>query len=149
MKISVPLRNHNVRILSAIIACLLLSVTVPSYASLCALAPLREYASDVQVPQSSGLHYLDSIFVEKQFTRKKYKIRLYPNANQEVLFFSASGDEGKIYQLFLFDMDGGLVKQAHIKNKQTTVINNLDNGVYLFQVFSDDEPISNGKVTVR
>lgn len=137
MKISVPLRKHTVRIVPVIIASILLSLAVKSYAT-----PLAAH-------QSSALRYFDSIFVEKQFTRKKYKIRLYPNANQQVLFFSASGEEGKIYQLFLFDMDGGLVKQANIKNKQTTVINNLDNGVYLFQVFSDDEPIANGKVTVR
>ena len=137
MKISVPLRKLSVRIVPAIIASLLLTVAMPSH------------ATPSQAHQSSALRYFDSIFVEKQFTRKKYKIRLYPNANQQVLFFSASGEEGKIYQLFLFDMDGGLVKQANIKNKQTTVINNLDNGVYLFQVFSDDEPIANGKVTVR
>ncbi len=137
MKIFVPLRKLTVRIVPVIIASLLLTVALPSY------------ATHSHGHQSSALRYSDSIFVEKQFTRKKYKIRLYPNANQQVLFFSASGEEGKIYQLFLFDMDGGLVKQANIKNKQTTVINNLDNGVYLFQVFSDDEPIANGKVTVR
>ena len=137
MKIPVPLRKYTVRIVPVIIASILLSAAVQSY------------ATESQANQSSAPCYFDSIFVEKQFTRKKYKIRLYPNANQQVLFFSASGEEGRIYQLFLFDMDGGLVKQANIKNKQTTVINNLDNGVYLFQVFSDDEPIANGKVTVR
>lgn len=137
MKIFVPLRKHTVRIVSAFIASVLLSVAITSY------------ATDVRAIQSLPSNHVDSIFVEKQFTSRKYKIRLYPNANQQVLFFSASGEEGKIYQLFLFDMDGGLVKQANIKNKQTTVINSLDNGVYLFQVFSDDEPIANGKVIVK
>jgi hypothetical protein len=92
--------------------------------------------------------YFDSIVVERKFTSRKYKIRLYPNANQQVLFFSASGEEGKIYQLFLFDIDGKLVKQANIKNKQTTVINIVDKGVYLFEVFIEDKRIENGKVTV-
>ena len=136
MKIFVPLRKHTVRIKPAIIAFMLLSVTIHSYAT-----PSQAY-------KSSATH-LDSIVVEKQYTNKKYKIRLYPNANQEVLFFSASGEAGKIYQLFLFDMDGKLVKQANIKNRQTTVINQFDKGVYLFEVFSDDERIENGKVTVR
>lgn len=112
-------------------------------------AALPTYAGSYRTQFPSALQYFDSIVVEKQFTSRKYKIRLYPNANQQVLFFSASGEEGKIYQFFLFDMDGKLVKQANIKNKQTTVINNLDKGVFLFQVFSDDEPIENGKVTVR
>ena len=137
MKISVRPKKYTARILPAVVASLLLTVAMSTYAT---------NGPDLRFCSTAGV---DSIFVEKQFTSRKYKIRLYPNANQQVLFFSASGEEGKIYQLFLFDMDGGLVKQANIKNKQTTVIDNLDNGVYLFQVFSDDEPIANGKVTVR
>jgi lipopolysaccharide export LptBFGC system permease protein LptF len=137
MKIFVPLRRHTVRIMSAIIAITLLSVAISSYA-----IPSEPH-------KFPAVRYFDSIVVEKQSISKKYKIRLYPNANQQVLFFSASGEEGKIYQFFLFDMDGRLVKQANIKNKQTTVINQLDRGVYLFEVFTDDERIETGKVTVR
>lgn len=137
MKIFVPLRKHTVRTVPVIITAMLLSVTVQSYGF-----TSKEH-------KSFSLDYFDSIVVEKQFTSKKYKIRLYPNANQQVLFFSASGEQHKIYQLFLFDMDGILVKQANIKNKQITVINNIEKGVYLFEVFSDDERIENGKVTVR
>ena len=55
----------------------------------------------------------------------------------------------KVYQLFLFDVEGNLVKQANIKNKQTTVIDNIEKGNYLFEVFSDDERIENGQVIVR
>ncbi|MBC7829297.1 MAG: T9SS type A sorting domain-containing protein [Chitinophagaceae bacterium] len=137
MKIFVPLRKQTARIVPGIIIAMLLSVTE------------RASAIPSQGRESLSFHYLDSIVVEKQLTNKKHKIRLYPNANQQVLFFSANGEHGKIYQLFLFDMDGKLVKQANIKNKQTTVINNIDKGVYLFEVFSDDERIENGKVTVR
>ena len=91
----------------------------------------------------------DTILVHKQITSKKYKIKLYPNANHEVLFFSASGSEEKVYQLYLFDMYGTLVKQANIKNKQTTVLNSMEKGDYLFEVFSDDERIENGQVIIR
>jgi len=136
MKIFVPLRKHTARIVPGMFISMLLSLAAPSFA----IPVYRKYLS---------ITYFDSIVVEKQFTSKKYKIRLYPNASQEVLFFSASGEQRKIYQLFLFDMDGRLVKQANIKNKQTTVINNIDKGIYLFEVFSDDERIENGKVTVH
>ena len=95
----------------------------------------------------------DTILVQKQITSKKYKIRLYPNASHEVLFFSASGSanqaDGKVYQLYLFDVDGNLVKQANIRNKQTTVLNNIEKGRYMFEVFSDDERIENGHLIVR
>lgn len=137
MKRFVPLKSFAVSSVPAIIIVMLLAVSS------------RSHAVSSEVYQSPEVHYFDSIFVEKQFTSKKYRVRLYPNANQQVLFFSASGESGRVYQLFLFDMDGTLVKQANIRNKQTTVINNLEKGVYLFEVFSDDERIENGKVTVR
>ena len=137
MKRFVPLKSFAVSSVPAIIIVMLLAMSS------------RSHAVSSEVYQSPEVHYFDSIFVEKQFTSKKYRVRLYPNANQQVLFFSASGESGRVYQLFLFDMDGTLVKQANIRNKQTTVINNLEKGVYLFEVFSDDERIENGKVTVR
>jgi len=104
-------------------------------------------------PQS--LHFcqdpdtIHSIQVSKSQTSKKHKIRLYPDARQQVLFFSANGEDGKVYQLFLFDMDGRLVNQTHIRNKETTVLTNMTEGNFLFEVFTDDERIENGQLTVR
>ena len=92
---------------------------------------------------------IDTILVQKQFTSKKHRIKLYPNAGHNVLFFSVRGVEGKAYQLFLFDVAGNLIRQANIKSKQTTVIDNIEKGNYLFEVFSDDERIENGQVIIR
>jgi hypothetical protein len=104
-------------------------------------------------PQSpflcQGPDTIHSIQVSKSQTSKKHKIRLYPDARQQVLFFSANGEDGKVYQLFLFDMDGRLVSQTHIRNKETTVLSNMTEGNFLFEVFTDDERIENGQVTVR
>ncbi|THU40918.1 T9SS type A sorting domain-containing protein [Niastella caeni] len=91
----------------------------------------------------------DTILVQKQITSKKHRIKLYPNAEHDVLFFSVRGSEGKVYQLFLFDVAGHLIRQANIKSKQTTVIDNIEKGSYLFEVFSDDERIENGQVIIR
>ncbi|HEV2480403.1 MAG TPA: T9SS type A sorting domain-containing protein [Puia sp.] len=97
----------------------------------------------------SGYDTVHSIQVSKSQSSKKYKIRLYPDARQQVLFFSANGEDGKVYQLFLFDMDGRLVSQTHIRNKETTVLTNISEGNFLFEVFTDDERIENGQLTVR
>src|SRR5579872_1513554 len=97
----------------------------------------------------SGSDTIHSIQVSKALISKKHKIKLYPDARQQVLFFSANGEEGKVYQLFLFDMDGRLVSQAHIRNKETTVLTTIAEGNYLFEVFTDDERIENGQLTVR
>lgn len=91
----------------------------------------------------------DSIVVQKKFTNNRYRIRLYPNADHQVLFFSATGKEGKVYQLYLFDIEGKLVKRANIRNKETTILINIEKGTYVFEVFSDDERIENGNLFVK
>jgi hypothetical protein len=97
----------------------------------------------------TGAETIHSIQVSRAQSSKKHKIRLYPDARQQVLFFSANGEEGKVYQLYLFDMDGRLVHQAQIRNKETTVLTTISEGNYLFEVFTDDERIENGQLTVR
>lgn len=134
MQSIVPLRKqHTVRRTIPLLLFFLLTVCTSS-------------ASGIPEPARYGG---DTIVVQKQVISKKYKIKLYPNANHEVLFFNASGMDGKVYQLFLFDVGGKLVKQANIRNKQTTVLNNMEKGNYLFEVFSDDERIENGQVIIR
>ncbi len=92
---------------------------------------------------------VDTILVQKQVNNKKYKIKLYPNADHRVLFFSASGDPNKLYQLFIFNLEGQLVRQVRIRNKETTVLSNISKGTYLYDVFSEDEKLQNGQVIVR
>ena len=99
------------------------------------------------VSQDSGVQ--DTILVSKALTSKKYKIRLYPNAGHNVLFFSASGEPGKVYQLFLFDVEGKLLKQSQIRNKETTVLANIVKGNYTFEIFTDDERIENGFLVIK
>ena len=101
------------------------------------------------LPFNTGSDTIHSILVSKAQSSKKHKIKLYPDARQQVLFFSANGEDGRVYQLYLFDMDGRLVNQAHIRNKETTVLTTISEGNYLFEVFTDDERIENGQLTVR
>lgn len=106
---------------------------------------LSAQASEACMQKQTG----DTILVQKQQVSRKHGIRLYPDVNQQVLFFGAKGVYGKAYQLFIFDVEGKLVKQVSIKNKQTTVLENIEKGDYVFEVFSDDERIENGQVIVR
>jgi len=100
-------------------------------------------------PLSVPTYSNDTILVQKQVTSKKHRIRLFQNDDQSALFFSVHGLEGKVYQLFIFDVTGNLVSQANIKSKQTTVIDNIEKGNYLFEVFSDDDRIENGQVIIK
>jgi hypothetical protein len=112
------------------------------------------YASDVPAgmphPHANGSpDTIHSIQVNKSLVSKKNKIRLFPDARQQVLFFSANGGDKRVYQLYLFDMDGRLVNQASIRNKETTVLTSLSEGNYLFEIFTDDERIENGHLVIR
>lgn len=136
MKTIVPVRKRN-------------GLILPALAVISMLTVLTASANDGRIASSPSSTFNDTILVQKQSTSKKIKVKLYPNANHEVLFFSASGEDGKVFQLFLFDLDGKLVKQVNIRNKQTTVLNRIEKGNYLFEVFSDDERIETGQVIVK
>lgn len=113
-----------------------------------ALSVSSAYASRA-LPASLKVQPADTILVQKLVNTRKYKIKLYPNANHQVLFFSVNGEDGKVYQLFLFNVEGKLVKQVNIRNKETTVLNNMGKGNYLYEVFSEDERLENGQVFIR
>ena len=102
-------------------------------------APISNRISDVR----------DTILISKAQTSRKHKIKMYPNADQTVLFFSVSGEPGRVYQLYLFDLDGKLTKQTQIRNKETTVLTNIVKGNYTFEIFSDDERIENGQLIIK
>ncbi len=122
------------------------------HSMLCCLLPLILIVL-LYIPVKAGTVSVnlnrDTILINKAHTSKKYKIKLYPGITNEVVFFTASGETGKVYQLFLFDLDGTLVKQTQIRNKQTTMLANFNKGNYMFEVFSDDERIENGTLVVR
>jgi type IX secretion system substrate protein len=91
----------------------------------------------------------DTIFIQKNSVVRSHRISLYPDANQKVVFFSVRGEEGKVYQLYVFDIEGRLVKQAETRNKQTILVKGIKKGSYFFEVFSDDKRIGNGQIAIR
>lgn len=109
---------------------------------------LESYAAR-QVPAADTAGLSDSIVIYKNITSRLHKVGLYPDASQKVLFFTVRGEHGKVYQLYVFNMEGTLVKQSEIRNKQTTYINNMEKGVYLFDVFCDDNKIGDGQIAIR
>ncbi len=123
---------------------LILSILVALIFLVCALlVSANSYAT------SPGTANNDTMLVEKKITSRVHKVSLYPDAMQKVLFFSVKGESGKVYQLYLFDIDGHLVTQREIRNKQTTYISDFAKGLYLFDVFCDDERIGNGRIAIR
>ena len=101
------------------------------------------------VPTASASSGGDTILIQKNNIVKSHRISIYLDANQKVVFFSVRGEEGKVYQLYVFDLEGKLVHQAETRNKQTIILKGIQKGSYLFEVFSDDKRIGNGQIAIR
>jgi hypothetical protein len=132
--------------LRRIILTILAAVIFLSFAM---IVSLSSYGATVKAPLHNGSKNHDSIFIQKKAISKFHKIGLYPDATQKVVFFTVRGEQGKVYQLYVFDLEGNLIRQREIRNKQTTFIKDIEKGVYLFDVFCDDDKIGNGQIAVR
>jgi len=109
---------------------------------------LSSFATVRPVPtRSSTPRY--SIVVNKTLNSKKHKVRIYTEEGHENILFTVDGVDGRFYDLFVFDMDGRLVTQVGIKNHETSSLNNISKGSYLFQVLREDEKIESGQLTVK
>ena len=128
-----------------------MKTTLPKILLACLLVAAAVTPSNAGTPAKKPQPAMsaDSIFIRKQVISRAHKISLYTDANQKVVFFSVKGEEGRSYQLYVFDMEGKLVTRTEIRNKQTTVIKEMEKGTYSFDVFSDDMKIGNGQMTVR
>ena len=106
-------------------------------------------SSEANYISCAPLKQADSIIVKKSQVSKKCTFRIYPNATHEVLFFSVTGGEGKVFDLFIFDMDGKLMKRTQVRNRETTLLKTFPKGSYFFEVFSNDERIENGNMYIN
>src|SRR5215467_8198347 len=74
-----------------------------------------------------------AVVVSKNLNSKKHRVRIYNDAGQENILFTVNGIQGKNYQLYIFDMDSKLIAQASVHDHETSVLNNIEKGNYLFQ----------------
>lgn len=90
----------------------------------------------------------DSIIIFKNNLSRAHKVALYTDALQTAVFFNVRGHQGNVYHLYVFDMDGRLIKHTEARSEQTTYIKKMEKGVYLFEVFNNDDKIGNGQIAV-
>ena len=78
---------------------------------------------------------------------KKTIVKLYPNPSYGRLSITATTTE--VLHFYIFDLDGTLVYQAVLKNRDRKTIDNLKKGTYLYDVFEKDESIEEGKIIIK
>ena len=79
---------------------------------------------------------------------KKSVIKLYPNPSWNGTITVSSNTTEKLH-FYIFDLDGTLIHQAVLKEKQKITVNDLKKGVYMYDAFLNDESIEYGKITVK
>ena len=77
----------------------------------------------------------------------KNVVKIYPNPSYGKL--SVSAVTSSTLHFYIFDVDGTLVFQAVLNNKDRKVIDNLKRGSYLYDVFENDESIEEGKIIIK
>lgn len=94
-----------------------------------------------------------SVIVPIQYStdeKDKKEAVVFPNPSANgIVYFSATSSRSAQYQLYVFDLDGKLVRQKLIQSNQTTILQQLSKGTYLFEVFKNDERIDSGQLIVR
>jgi|SRR5215218_292405 len=85
---------------------------------------------------------------ENVVAKKKAAIKLYPNPSPDGTVRVISNTAGTL-NFYIFDIDGTLLHQAVIQEKQKHVITNLKKGIYTYDAFYNDEGIEHGKLIVK
>lgn len=97
--------------------------------------------------QSVGSIHSESSEQAKASPVKKTLIKLYPNPSYGKLSVTASTTE--VLHFYIFDLEGTLVYQAVLKNKDRKIIEGLAKGTYIYDVFEKDESIEEGKIIIK
>jgi Secretion system C-terminal sorting domain len=117
-------------------------------AALILVAITGVYASP-KTGRSADNNFSDSLRTGKiKVEAKKSVIKLYPNPSWNGTITVSSNTSEKLH-FYIFDLDGTLIHQAVLKEKQKITVNDLKKGVYMYDAFLNDESIEYGKITVK
>ena len=100
-------------------------------------------------PSTAKKSFYYSVLVTKTQNSKKHKVRLFSNAGEAKVLCSVNGVEGKKYEIYIFNVDSKLITQTSLHNGETTALNNMSKGNYLFEVLINDEHVESGQLTIQ
>ena len=106
--------------------------------------------SSIAQSQSSSESFSFSSSIEKKkvWLKKNNLVNIYPNPSSNGSVSVTSRSE-KIIHFYIFDLEGTLIYQAELKEKEKKLISSLNKGTYMYDVFVNDESIEEGKLTIK
>lgn len=91
--------------------------------------------------------YVSDSYSLKNEPVKKSAIKIYPNPSYGKV--SVSAITSTPLHFYIFDLEGTLIYQVVLNNKDRKNIENLKKGTYMYDVFEKDESIEEGKIIVK
>jgi hypothetical protein len=137
MKKTVPSKKHILHLSSGVLV---------------VIFTLSSFSSTEKLPATSKSSKTDrsyTIVINKLFENKNYNIEMRTNSSLHQLLITAGPQQNKSYHFYLFDIDGKLKAQANIRSNEKASFVNIAKGNYFFEIFSNDERIENGQLTVK
>ena len=98
-------------------------------------------------PKQQGTIFSDSLELKKLIIRKD-AIKLSPNPSYDGKV-SVVSNVAETLHFYIFDLEGTLIYQAVLSNKEGKTIDKLNKGTYMYDVFENDESIEEGKILVK
>jgi hypothetical protein len=96
----------------------------------------------------SNNHAFPKPVVKKAMLERRPALKLYPNPSTTGTIRVESTTAGKLH-FYIFDLEGTLLHQAVLSEKEKHTITNLKKGVYTYDAFYKDESIEHGKLIVK
>ena len=93
---------------------------------------------------SAGTH----AFPTQKWNEGKPVIKLYPNPSYDGSI-TISSTSSEPLQFYVFDLDGKMIYQATLKDRNKLTITGLKKGSYMYNVLKKDENIDAGKIIVK
>jgi hypothetical protein len=114
-----------------------------------AILPLALVTTTLVSYAGGSLPVPNAVMITKNLNNKKHKVRLFTASDNKTLLFSVDGVEGKQYTLFVFDLEGKLVMQSAIRNRETSILPEISAGNYLYEVLVEDTKVENGQLKIK
>ena len=83
----------------------------------------------------------------KTRSRERVVVKIYPNPSYGKV--SVSATTSSTLHFYVFDLEGTLVFQAVLSDKEKKTIDHLKKGTYLYDVFEKDESVEEGKIIIK
>ncbi len=81
--------------------------------------------------------------------RKNNAVKIYPDIIRKAMHVVAKENDGKQIDFFVFDPEGTLMKHYRMNDGEHKIIDGLDRGKYVYNVFCGDEETAAGKFEIR